>query len=147
MIINDHVEFSPEYILLTWPNLLLFNQSASHGNNAVRGGRFQSLQHESQLRILKYSAVSSNFLKNCRRGYQISGECGGPLPSFLNHILKASVIQEQLCENLLQNLHSVSEVGEVFEHIVVDLLNSCSPRRGELSHLPNKQQTFITAQQ
>lgn len=52
-----------------------------------------------------------------------------PLNVFAQHIVTSSHDAY-----LLEDVHAVAEVGEVGEHVVVELLDACAPERREFSH-------------
>jgi len=56
-------------------------------------------------------------------------------PRFLDDVLEARVVEEQLREHLLQDLHAVAEVGKVDHYVVAHVLDACFPLVGEIPHL------------
>lgn len=83
---------------------------------------------------LKGSTVSLDLHQDRSCRYNVSTKRRRSREGFLDNILKPCIVEQQLSQHLLQNLHSISEVGEVGQHVIIDLLDSSSPVGGELSH-------------
>jgi len=84
--------------------------------------------------VLNRQGVLFNFRQNHIGADQILGNGRRRLFAvhFANNVLKASIVQEQLRQTVLENFHAVAKVGKITENFAIDLLNGRLPLRGKV---------------
>mmetsp|Transcript_13468 Transcript_13468/g.37168 ORF Transcript_13468/g.37168 Transcript_13468/m.37168 type:complete len:241 (-) Transcript_13468:12-734(-) len=87
---------------------------------------------------LNRESVLLDFRKDGGGGHQILAEGWHGLPprceDLAQHVLEAGVVQQELREDLLQDLHAVAKVGKIAEDVAVHVLQSLTPVGRKVPH-------------
>ena len=83
--------------------------------------------YTSLIKNSKRATVSFYFHQDGGGGDNVPTERRRPTPRLLDEVLKPRVVQQQLRQDLLQDLHAVAEVCEVEHHVIIYLLHSSFP--------------------